>query len=51
VSPATFDRQFAVDARAGAVLIAELARRHVARRRAAGADRHPHLRRADGLPR
>ncbi len=30
VSAATFDRQFAVDARAGAVLIAELARRHVA---------------------
>lgn len=31
VSAATFDRQFAVDARAGAVLIAELAPRHVAR--------------------
>jgi 3-oxoacyl-[acyl-carrier protein] reductase len=31
VSAATFDRQFAVDARGGAVLIAELAGRHVAR--------------------
>lgn len=53
VSAATFDRQFAVDARGGAVLIAELAGRHAAcgARRAAGADRHPHLRRADGLPR
>ena len=32
VSPETFDRQFAVDARGGAALIAELARRHVARK-------------------
>ncbi|MDQ3752189.1 MAG: SDR family oxidoreductase [Actinomycetota bacterium] len=31
VSAATFDRQFAVDARAGALLIAEFARRHVER--------------------
>jgi 3-oxoacyl-[acyl-carrier protein] reductase len=31
VSAETFDRQFAVDARAAAVLIAELARRHAAR--------------------
>jgi 3-oxoacyl-[acyl-carrier protein] reductase len=31
VSPETFDRQFAVDARASAVLIAEFARRHAAR--------------------
>lgn len=31
VSPATFDAQFLVDARAGALLIAELAARHVAR--------------------
>ena len=32
VSPETFDRQFAVDAKGGAALIAELARRHVARK-------------------
>jgi len=32
VTAATFDRQFAVDARAGALLIAEFARRHAARR-------------------
>ena len=31
VTAATFDSQFAVDARGGALLIAELARRHVAR--------------------
>jgi 3-oxoacyl-[acyl-carrier protein] reductase len=31
VSPASFDAQFAVDARAAALLIAELARRHAAR--------------------
>ncbi|MFI9009608.1 SDR family oxidoreductase [Actinosynnema sp. NPDC053489] len=31
VTPQTFDAQFAVDARAGALLIAEFARRHVAR--------------------
>ncbi|WP_308258550.1 SDR family NAD(P)-dependent oxidoreductase [Saccharothrix obliqua] len=31
VTPQTFDAQFAVDARAGAVLIAEFARRHLAR--------------------
>jgi 3-oxoacyl-[acyl-carrier protein] reductase len=31
VSPATFDQVFAVDARASALLIAEFARRHVAR--------------------
>ena len=32
VSPETFDRQFSVDARAAALLIAEFARRHAARR-------------------
>nr|WP_081915469.1 SDR family oxidoreductase [Saccharothrix sp. NRRL B-16314] len=31
VTPQTFDAQFAVDARAGALLIAEFARRHIAR--------------------
>jgi 3-oxoacyl-[acyl-carrier protein] reductase len=31
VTPATIDQQFAVDARAGGLLIAEFARRHVAR--------------------
>ncbi len=31
VSPETFDKQFAVDARAGGLLIAEFARRHIAR--------------------
>lgn len=32
VSPETFDRQFAVDARGGAALIAEMARRHITRK-------------------
>jgi 3-oxoacyl-[acyl-carrier protein] reductase len=32
VSPASVDRNLGVDARAGALLIAELARRHIARR-------------------
>ena len=50
VTPATIDRNLGVDARAGALLIAELARRHVARGRDVGSHRRSHLGRADGLP-
>ena len=50
VSPATIDRNLGVDAGAGALLIAELARRHVARGADVGSGRRADVGRTDGLP-
>ena len=50
VTPATIDRNLGVDARAGALLIAELARRHVARGARWGRIVGLTLGRTDGVP-
>ena len=51
VSAETIDQVLGVDARAAALLIAEFARRHVARRGGMGPHHRPDLRRERGVPR